>query len=166
MSSRLIQRSMKKTTTDFHLRHMGQSFIEERLKTLYKHYYSIKGSHKELRNTAWQSVIRQHYNGHHSRWERRMNWPTRKRLNRKCYNDQQQEKVWEIISSTFLQPPLINEFGSKALTPAYLVVLHGILREEESQNEHINDFLQFLAMPEQICQLGPQKMELSHEQYR
>jgi hypothetical protein len=34
---------------------MGQAFINEQLHLAYKHYYAIKGSHRELRNTHMES---------------------------------------------------------------------------------------------------------------
>jgi hypothetical protein len=55
VSSHLLQRSMKKANIEHHIRFMGQAFINEQLHLAYKHYYAIKGSHRELRNTHMES---------------------------------------------------------------------------------------------------------------
>jgi hypothetical protein len=51
VSSRLLQRSLKKAKIHHNLRQMGQAFIDEHLHAAFKHYYSIKGSHPQLRQT-------------------------------------------------------------------------------------------------------------------
>jgi hypothetical protein len=52
VSSRLLQKSMKKAIITYNLWFMGLAFIDEHLILSYKHYYSIKGAYKMLHNTA------------------------------------------------------------------------------------------------------------------
>ena len=53
----------------------------------------------------------------------------------------------------FYNPPLIDEFGFKGLTPASVAVLQGIYTSEETQNTDVTNFLQFFSMPESIRDL-------------
>jgi hypothetical protein len=51
-SSRLLSRTLKKANIHFSLKKAGEQMIVDHLLAAFKHYYSIKGSHKELRHTA------------------------------------------------------------------------------------------------------------------
>ena len=53
VSSRLLSRMMKKTKLHYSLKHVGEQLIDDHLEVAHKHYFSIKGSHKELRKTAF-----------------------------------------------------------------------------------------------------------------
>jgi hypothetical protein len=56
VSSRLLHRSLKKARIDISMKHRGIDFLEEHLKLAYKHYYSIKGSHRNLRSTYLENL--------------------------------------------------------------------------------------------------------------
>jgi hypothetical protein len=52
ISSRLLSRTLRKANIHFSLKKAGEQMIVDHLLAAFKHYYSIKGSHKELRHTA------------------------------------------------------------------------------------------------------------------
>jgi len=56
VSSRLISRSLKKANLESSVRAYDETLLQENLKEAYKEYYKVKGSAKELRQTALESL--------------------------------------------------------------------------------------------------------------
>jgi Reverse transcriptase (RNA-dependent DNA polymerase) len=56
VSSRLLQRSLKKANISYFFRHAPIQTINEKLRQAYKDYFVIKGSHRELRNTYLENL--------------------------------------------------------------------------------------------------------------
>ncbi len=78
-------------------------------------------------------------------------------------NKEQYEQSFHLL---FLQPPLVEEFGFKGLTPASFAVQKGIYLSEDDQNPHISHFFKIFAMPDQIQNLGVQSFEIPLETYK
>jgi hypothetical protein len=57
VSSRLLQRSMRKANLDKSMKHVNANTSKENLKQAYKHYYSIKGSDRDLRKTYLEELV-------------------------------------------------------------------------------------------------------------
>jgi hypothetical protein len=56
VSSRLLSRSLKKTSLSYEVYKLGLEELKERLKEEYQHYYKIKGEAKQLRMTALEAL--------------------------------------------------------------------------------------------------------------
>jgi hypothetical protein len=56
ISSRLLQRSLKKAGFDSQNRAMEIVYLEEQLLQAHRYYYAVKGTHGELRSSALDSL--------------------------------------------------------------------------------------------------------------
>ncbi len=206
VSSRLLNRTLKKSGLPTSTRSLKKEVISQRLKEAYQDYYKIKGSSKELRASATDELVEALALSGNSTKEKIVKTIKHREKQKasarkikflrgklksgsttmvtvqqadgtykdltgkleieKAIMENNKEKYQQSFHTPFLQDPLRGDFGFKGLTFCSQAVLGGVYSPRADIDGYTRAVIEELQMPENVRDLGYNKMTLDLDAYR